>query len=219
MLSQPMGYHFGDNVTLDGDGTYTVTVETAAPSLRRSGDLGGGGGGAFEFEMDFSRETLEGITVNTFPDRKGDRGAVGPMEMEMLPLAFAPEFGGSSVSRLGTESSGDATILAAEFEDGARFGAGESQSYLAVSPRTPHHGYVIPGMSLDATVTRGGETVFDGQLTKTLDPDLNFHYGTAVDPLESGDEVTVEFVAPPQVARHEGYETAFLEMPSVSFTV
>jgi hypothetical protein len=169
--------------------------------------------------MEFSRETLQGITVNTFPDSKGDQGAVGPMEMEMLPLAFAPEFDASTVDVLGTESSGDATIVAAELGDGARFGAGESESYLAVSPRTPHHGYVVPGMSLDATVTRGGDTVFEGELAKTLDPELDFHYGAPVDPLESGDEVTVEFVSPPQVARHEGYETAFLSMPSVSFAV
>jgi hypothetical protein len=220
MISQPMGYHFGDNVTLDGDGTYTVTVETAAPSLKRTGGLEGvGGQGSFEFEMEFSRETLRGITVNTFPDRKGQRGAVGPMEMETLPLAFAPEFDASTVDVLGTESSGNATIVAAKLGDGTRFGAGESESYLAVSPRTPHHGYVVPGMSIDARVTRSGDTVFEGELTKTLDPELDFHYGAAVDPLESGDEVTVEFVSSPQVARHEGYETAFLSMPSVSFTV
>lgn len=220
MLSQPMGYHFGDNVTLDGDGTYTVTVDTSAPSARRTGSLEGvGGRGTFEFEMEYSRRKLKDITVNRFPDRKGDRGAVGPMRMEMLPLAFAPKSDAFPGTVLGTKSSGDASILAAELEDGTRLGAGESESYLAVSPRTPYHGYVVPGMSLDATVKRGGETVFDGQLTKTLDPELNFHYGAAVDPLESGDEVTVEFVSPPQVARHEGYEMAFLDMPSVTFRV
>jgi hypothetical protein len=219
MLSQPMGYHFGDNVTLDGDGTYTVTVETAAPSARRTGSLSGvGERGTFEFEMEYSLRSLKEIPINRFPDRKGNRGAVGPMRMEM-PLSFAPNPGSMPGTVVGTGGSGDAAIVVSELADAARFGADESQSYLAVSPRTPHHGYVIPGMSLDATVTRGGETVFDGQLTKTLDPDLDFHYGAAVDPLEPGDEVTVEFVAPPQVARHEGYETAFLEMDPVTTTV
>jgi hypothetical protein len=220
MLSQPMGFHFGDNVTLDGDGTYDVTVETSAPTAKRTGDLEGvGGKGTFEFEMEYSRRTLKDIMINRFPDRKGNEGAVGPMDMEMMPLSYAPEAGSMPGRTVGTGNSGDATVVVQEVPDGARFGAGESESYLAVSPRTPHHGFVLPGMSLDATVKRGSETVFDGQLTKSLDPDLNFHYGAVLDPLESGDEVTVEFVSEPQVARHEGYETAFLEMPSVTTTV
>jgi len=31
--------------------------------------------------------------------------------------------------------------------------------------------------------------------------------------------LTLEFGAPPQVARHEGYETAFLDLPSASIEV
>jgi hypothetical protein len=219
MLSQPMGFHFGDNVALDGEGTYTVSVETAAPSTRRAGTLGGvGEQGTFEFEMEYSLRSLKEIPVNRFPDRKGNRGAVGPMNMEM-PLSFAPDPESMPGRTVGSGTSGDASVVVQELSDATQFGGSESQSYLAVSPRTPHHRYVMPGMSLDATVQRGGETVFDGQLTKTLDPDLNFHYGTPVDTLESGDEVTVEFVSTPQVARHEGYETAFLEMPAVATTV
>jgi hypothetical protein len=60
--------------------------------------------------------------------------------------------------------------------------------------------------------------VYDDTLTRTLDPDLGFHYGAPV-ALESGDEVTLSVSTPPQVARHEGYERAFLEMPDVTLTV
>lgn len=74
-------------------------------------------------------------------------------------------------------------------------------------------------MSLSATVTRGNETVFDGALQATLDPALNYHYGAGVESIESGDEIEIVTDAPPQVARHEGYETAFLKMPSRTLTV
>ncbi|MFB6297607.1 MAG: hypothetical protein ABEH56_03715, partial [Salinirussus sp.] len=55
---------------------------------------------------------------------------------------------------------------------------------------------------------RGGETVFDGRLTRTLDPDLGYHYGAVVGS-EPGDELTLSVLTQPQTARHEGYETAF----------
>jgi hypothetical protein len=64
--------------------------------------------------------------------------------------------------------------------------------------------------------------VFDGELTRTLDPDLSYHYGATLSAVEDGDEVTLTPTVPPQTARHEGYETAFGglkgEMESVSFT-
>jgi hypothetical protein len=74
-------------------------------------------------------------------------------------------------------------------------------------------------MALDVTLTRGGETVFEGPLRRTLDPDLGYHYGAVVDGVESGDELTVSTVTVPQVARHEGYETAFREMDDVTVTL
>jgi hypothetical protein len=219
MLSQPMGFHFGDNVTLDGEGTYAVTVETSAPSVRRTGSLEGvGGRGTFEFEMEYSREKMNDVMVTRLPDRKGTEGAVSPMEMEMLPLSFAPDSGSMPGRAVGSATSGDATVVIRELSDSGQFGGGESESYLAVSPRTPHNGYVLPGTSLNATVQRGGSTVFDGRLAKTLDPALDFHYGATIDPLEPGDEISLEFGSPPQLARHEGYETAFLEMSEVTIS-
>jgi hypothetical protein len=92
-------------------------------------------------------------------------------------------------------------------------------SYLAVSARTPYNRMVIPAMGLEGTLTRDGETVFDGTLQRTLDPDLRYHYGATVEGVESGDELELRVTTPPQVARHEGYETAFVEMPATTLTL
>jgi hypothetical protein len=73
-------------------------------------------------------------------------------------------------------------------------------------------------MALSATVSRNGETVFDGRLPGALDDTLGFHYGASVPDVRAGDTVRVTVDVPPQVARHEGYETAFLGMPPVTLS-
>jgi len=74
-------------------------------------------------------------------------------------------------------------------------------------------------MGLTATVTRGGTTTFDDALTPALAPELGTHYGAVLDDLRSGDVVHLAVDTPPQFARHEGYETAFLDMPPMTVTV
>jgi hypothetical protein len=74
-------------------------------------------------------------------------------------------------------------------------------------------------MSLSGRLQRNGETVFDDILQTTIDPDLNYHYGAVVSDVQSGDELTVTVDAPPQTARHEGYEMAFFEMSDMELTV
>jgi hypothetical protein len=76
-------------------------------------------------------------------------------------------------------------------------------------------------MTVKATVTRDGATVFEGPVERTLDPDLYYHYGAAIDRgLQSDDDVELAVTTPPQVARHEGYERAFLQMDDpMRFTV
>jgi hypothetical protein len=63
-------------------------------------------------------------------------------------------------------------------------------------------------MALTATVRRDGGTAAETGLTRTLDPELGYHYGATLD-VQSGDELRVTPTVQPQVARHEGYETAF----------
>lgn len=210
MLSQNMGFHYGDNVALDGDGTYTATVNLGSMGLRRLGAFEGrfGETGTVDVEFEYSESEKEDISFTSLSDRQGQRGAVDPMQMEMVPLSFAPERSALPGKLLGGGTSRDATFLATVVDrDG---------HYLAVSPRTPHNRYVLPMMALSATVEGSGETRFDDALRKALDPELGYHYGAPVEGLTADDDVTLTVDAPPQVSRHEGYETAFLRMSDVS---
>lgn len=78
---------------------------------------------------------------------------------------------------------------------------------------------MLPLMSLSATLTRNGTTIYDDILRPALDSELNYHYGTTVDSVKSDDELTITVDAPPQTARHEGYEMAFFEMPKLRLTL
>jgi len=212
MLSQNMGFHYGDNVPLSGDGTYTVTVDVGAMSLRRFGAFDGEFGDpvSVEFDFEYSSAERDEIPFERLDDRAGERGALDPMEM-MVPLSFAPGREDLPGRVVGRATSGDAVFLAATLER-------DGEPYLAVSPRTPHNGYVIPMMALSGTVERDGETVFEDVLEPAIDPELGYHYGAAVD-VRDGDTLELSVDTPPQVSRHEGYETAFVEMAPMELTV
>lgn len=217
MLSQPMGYHFGDNVPLDGNGTYTVRVTIGGMQARRTRGFEGkfGEPATAEFELEYNEQRRDELMFRNLDD-KGEPDALEPMDMGMVPggqLPPAEEFPGSLV---GTATSGDGTFVVS---DVAESPLGDGDSYLAVSARTPHRRYVLPFMALSATLERGGETVYDGPLRPTLDPELNYHYGASVPGVESGDALTITVDSPPQVSRHEGYETAFLDMQKMELTV
>jgi len=228
MLSQPMGFHFGDNVALPGDGTYTVVVDVGAMNLERRGPFAGkfGNGGTVEVDLEYSQAERDEIMFRPFDDQQGERGAASPMEMEMLPLSVAPAREDLPGRTLGEAESGDAVFLATAAgpetgneEQEQEEGKEVEGTYLAVSPRTPHNRYVLAMMSLSATLERDGTVVFEGPLQKAIDPEYNYHYGAGVDGVESGDELTITVDAPSQVSRHEGYETAFLDMPEMTLTV
>lgn len=220
MLSQNMGFHAGDNVALDGEGTYSVTVEVPPTSARRTGVFNGhfDSQESFDFEFEYSEQELTDIMFNRLEQRAGNRGAVDPVKMKQMPLARAPTQNDLPGQVLGRTTNGDAVFRFTALTNAARFGTA-GKTYLAVSPRTPYNRYILPAMSLSARIARGGNTVFEEALQATLDPELKYHYGTAVEDIESGDEITLAIDAPPQVARHEGYETAFFDMPSRTITV
>jgi hypothetical protein len=220
MLSQPMGFHFGDNVALSGDGTYRVEVSVGEPSARRTGSLADRGSATFAFDLDFQQSTLDAISYRDIPaEEEGTEGAVEPMGMGGLPSTQAPAADALPGTVRGTATSGDARFVVTTLADATPFGGGEDETYLAVSPRTPYNRYVLPLASLSATLRRGGEPVADGPLRATLDPDLRHHYGMVVPAVESGDDLAITVDAPPQAARHEGYETAFLDMPEMELTL
>jgi len=210
MLSQNMGFHFGENMALSGDGTYTVAVDVPAVGVTTVGDFEGKFGESItaEFTFEFAQSDLteDNIKFEQFPDKQGSRAAVSPMEMGMLPLAYAPEMSAMPGSPVTVGSVGDATMIAT-VED----------STLLVSPRTPYNRFSIPGFSLSATIDGVG---FDGQLTDAIDPDLGAHYRADLPETPSnGDEITVSVDGPCSLSRHEGYETAFLERGSISATL
>lgn len=219
MLSQNMGFHAGDNVALPGGGTYSVTVEVPPTAARRTGAFAGrfDSQQSFEFTFEYSEQNRNDIAYERLGEKAGERGALDPMTMQRLPLARAPKKRALPGEVLGTATSGGGVFVLTAIEDAPRFGT--RGTYLAVSPRTPYNRYVLPAMSLSARVVRGGRTVFDSALPATLDPALDYHYGTTVANLRAGDEIELTIDAPPQVARHEGYETTFLDMPSTTITV
>jgi hypothetical protein len=220
MLSQNMSFHAGDNVALPGNGMYSVTVEVPPIAARRTGAFEGrfATRQSFEFEFEYSKQQRNEIMFKRLEDKAGEKGAVDPMNMKMMPLAFAPKKTDLPGRIVGTKTSGDGEFVVTIIENASRFGAA-GKTYLAVSPRTPYNRYILPAMSLSARVIRGRKVVFDGPLTATLDPELDYHYGNTVTSVESGDTIELSIDAPPQVARHEGYETAFLKMPSRTVTV
>lgn len=216
MLSQRLGFHYGDNVPLPEDARYAVTVRVGGTSVRRTGAFAGrfDGGASHTFTIEYARAARNALETIR-PEDAGTRGALSPAAPEGVPAGGAGALPGR---RLPAGSSDDARLPAAVLSGAAadRFG---TDRYLAVSPRTPYTGTLLPAMGLTARVDRGGHTVFVESLERTLDPGLGYHYGAAVPPIEPGDRLLLDPLTPPQVARHEGYETAFLEMDPTSVAV
>lgn len=210
MLSQRLGFHYGDNVALDGTGTYTVDVETAPTNLRLARGLGDVDGSArFTFEFDYDPAALSALAFER-PVDAGQRGALPARTADDVPLARVPPVDALPGESLGTQSLGDAeiavTLLENELADGS--------TYVAVSPRTPHRRYPLPFMTLFGTLSGGG---FDDVLSPTLDPGLGYHYGARLDSADASARFVVGVGVPPQVARHEGYETAFMTTDPLEF--
>jgi len=220
MLSQNMGVHLGDNVALPDEGTYDVDLSFGPVEARGAGDLAGAlaESASATVQLEYSRSTLEDLSYTPFPDRKGERDAAPPMEMDMVPTGQLPPVEDLPGRLLGEGSSGDATVAALALDEPPAGVEGDG-TYLAISARTPYNRYPVPLMALSATLSRGSETVYDDALASTVHHDLGYHYGAVVDGVETGDEVTITVDAPPQVARHEGYETAFFQMDPVRVTV
>lgn len=220
MLSQSMGFHYGDNVVLPHEGAYTATLRVSPMQTKRTGAFEGEftESQTVEISFEFDTDEVYNLDIQQLEEQRGQQGAVEPM-MDGMPVAAVPPKESLPGRILSEATSGDAVFVLSLLENAARF-SDEATSYLAVSPRTPYNRIMLPLMSLSATLTRNGETVFKGPLQSTLDPELNYHYGTPVDKnIESGDMLSITVDAPPQIARHDGYETAFLDMPPMEIQV
>ena len=243
MLSQPMGFHYGANFGLDGDGSYTVTATVGGVSTRRTG----GFEGRFEdpasadIEFEYSEAARNEIMFERTMDRAGEPAARSPMMMGgmgggggmdgegdmdgdgggmgmSMPLSVLPEPADLPGTTHGTASIADGRFVVQSLPSPPSGVEGEGE-YLYVSARTPYNRMVLPAMGLEGSLERDGETVFEGELVRTLHPEAKYHYGAAVDAVEPGDTLTLSMTVPPQVARHEGYETAFVETGETTFTI
>jgi hypothetical protein len=202
MLSQPMGTHFGDNVPLAGDGGYELTVTLGPPTTPRlTGPAFPREPTSFTAGFQFSTSRLETVGVRQLEGRRGQRGAVDVMEMDALPSLRAPAAASLPGTDRGAASAGDARFLARAL---APERAGTDDPYLAVSARTAYNRLPLPELQLSVRAGDGDPV----DLRPAVDPDLGYHYGAAV-PGAGDASLSLRVETPPQVTRHEGYETAF----------
>lgn len=241
MISQSMGFHFGDNVPLPEDGTYTVEFDLSPITVRKTGGFVDRfeehvtASFQFDYDEQFRRQVVDDVE---YLDEElwGERGALEPMEHgghgdshdhgshddhdnhnehdddhgeHAMPFSSLPHADAYPGRALGEPESGDATFVVRYLEE-SRLADGDD--YLLVSPRTPYNRVPLADMALSV------EGALEAPLEQTLDDELGLHYGTAAD-LEVGDEFTLVVESPPQVSRHAGYETAFLEMPPMEVVV
>lgn len=224
MISQRMGFHFGDNIGLPDTSTYTVEFDVnplrgVRTTRAFEGRFERGETVTFEFTLDSEtqQELVDGITYFD-EERWGKRDALAPMEMGSnadagdmsMSYSQVPEPSSYPGRAVGTPSSGDATFLVRYLEE-TELSDGDS-GYLLVSPRTPYNRVPLPDMALSLA------GALEGDLTQTLDSRIGHHYAFrgSVSP---GDTLELVIDTPPQVARHRGYETAFLDMPNIELTI
>lgn len=241
MLSQGMGFHFGDNYELDGDGTYTATISTGSmDDVRLTGEMAGRFGASetvtVQFEMDADRRQTLVESAELFEeDRWGSRDAVPPMNHgghggdnhdangdhdgdHSMPYSALPAPETLAGTLLGTPTFDDAVYATTLVDAGSRF-VEDGREYLAISPRTPYNSCVLPGMSLSVAIDRDGERADLGTAQPTLDHELEFHYGLPVEALQNGDTIALSIETIPQASRHQGYETAFTRIGDLELEV
>lgn len=239
MLSQSMGVHFGDNVPLDGDGTYEIQVTVPPIGTDKTGSFEGrfeeSATATFEFTFDQAfRDTVFDRIAMVDEENWGVRGAIEPgggMDGEMdgaggpgpIPFSELPPSEALPGALLGDpsaddfpKSSDDAAVPATIVDGESRFG---SDPYLLVSPRTPYNRNPLPATALTAVLEENGDFVAETPLEATLDDETGLHYGAAMPELASADTVTIVVDAPPQTARHQGYETAFIDMDDIEYEI
>lgn len=211
MLSPNMGFHYGDNVALPGSGTYDATLTVGPVGITRTAPFGDAfdTGASTTIPFTFDPADTYNLEYRRLRDRAGDPGTVDLMSMDGVPEPVAPAESALPGTVLGAPSVDGMELAVSVVRDGARFGA-DGQPYVVVSPRTPYNRILLPRMALSLTATdASGATRFDGALAPSLDPDLGAYYGAPVEGLAGGETLTITVDTPPQLARHDGYETAF----------
>lgn len=218
-LSQRWGLFHGVNLGL---GTYTeypieLHVSEGPARLTRAYEGATDADASTTVPLDFDRGTMDSINT-TYLEAADQQGAVQPASSDALPLnrQRPPDDLPGTVAAKGRSGGATLTALALDPDQSPH---ADSTPYLALLVSTPYNGFWLPRAELVATLTRNGEALYDGPLTPTLDPEVGYHYGAAVETLEGGESLAVSVSTPPQVARRQGYETAFLSMPDAELTL
>lgn len=222
MLSPTMGFHYGDNISLDGEGSYIARVSVEPMQTRRIGTLDGTLTETRTVDIPFEFDTNDAydLPIHRFDEKAGTNDTPELLTMKRLPQGTAPSKDDMPGTILGEASSGTgrARFVVTVLENAARVPT-DGQPYLAVSARTPYNRVVLPFMSISVTIKRNGREIVTAPLRSAVGPVLKHHYGTAVGSLKAGDVLTITPQTPPQTARHDGYETAFIDMSSVRITL
>ena len=229
MISQQMGLHYGSNYSLDGEGEYTADVTIGGMSLRRTGSFTDAFGSVktATFPFTFQTDEIYDISIGQ-PKNGGTSGAIDPVSMNGVPTGRTSLIDTIPDHHIGTRVADDAhfdVFIMTDTDINRQSNNNPDTPYLAVSARTPYNNIILPMMQIDATISQHDESIATKTLTRTLDPTLGYHYGTSIpDFIHQSNTMSNEFTLeittaiPPQIARHDGYETAFMNMNPVSLT-
>ncbi|MDZ7746576.1 MAG: hypothetical protein U5K28_08730 [Halobacteriales archaeon] len=134
-------------------------------STRRTGSFAGrfGEPASTTITFDYSQSARDDLSRRMTPDRAGERAAVEPMSMGMMPTGTAPARD-SLPNVHGSASSGDADFVVGTL-DSPPAGIDGSGTYLDVSARTPYNQMTLPAMTVEATTGS-----FDGELDTNARP-------------------------------------------------
>ncbi|OIB58691.1 iron transporter [Natrialba sp. SSL1] len=212
MLSQRMGVHYGDNVSLPGEGTYEATVRVDPPTAYLADEfadrLDQPVTTTIEFEYDPTAIDALERTLLDDGEGRGERGALESM-------GHAPEPVSPTSSAVAHSATGDDIVVTLGRVDGSDGAQGDSaaaaDTQLTIGVRTRYNRYPVPFAGLSVESVSDGDGQHTAEAYEAIDPDRGHHYRAEFEAgvLESADELAVTLDVPPQVALHEGYETAF----------
>lgn len=219
LLNQRWGYRYVANLGLDRYGEFAVRLAAPPMAVRRTGAFRDSFDDPARAQLDLTFGRTEAQNLRTlYPRSSGEAGAVSAASAGEIPDGRQPDpadLPGAVVARGATD--GAAIAVSAVPPEASPLSDGDP--YLAVGATTPYNRFVLPGVQIRAALASGGEPVYEGALEPTLDPERGYHYGAAVDRIDAGDELRLSFGSPPQVARYEGYERAFVTMPDLDLSL
>lgn len=211
MLSQRSSFHYGDNVQFDGEGTYRIDVEIAEPALHLVSDVGTRleTAASFSFEFPWRETELDELSVHSISEnRQGTEGALSPRRDGPVPVTRVPTT--LPGDPIGTGTVGEVAI------DASLVSGDPGGSTLVVTTRTPYNRFLIPMLCVEARTSSDDAPV---GLLPALDSRLGIHYRGPLREPTTPDWIEVSVRTPTQIARHEGYETAFFAEGSHRFSV